>query len=205
MLTEDGPLRIEVPRDREGSFEPVLIPKHDRRFTGFDGTSAPAAGPAKLPPRPSRRPPAAAPACAVTAPPAAGNARAKGSANARKVGRPSSHSVAALPHSVARPSIVQVKMTRATGACAAARRACEGGIGDVAHAEAAEGGNQRGPGRRGHRRQREAQSSGRLRSAGAEEFALRAIQRLAQALAMKGDPAQGLAVAQAGLQRPCPG
>ena len=34
--TEDGPLRIEVPRDREGSFEPVLIPKHERRFTGFD-------------------------------------------------------------------------------------------------------------------------------------------------------------------------
>ena len=27
---------IEVPRDREGSFEPVLIPKHERRFTGFD-------------------------------------------------------------------------------------------------------------------------------------------------------------------------
>ena len=36
VLTEDGPLRIEVPRDREGSFEPLLIPKHDRRFTGFD-------------------------------------------------------------------------------------------------------------------------------------------------------------------------
>jgi putative transposase len=35
-LTDDGPLRIEVPRDREGSFEPVLIPKHERRFTGFD-------------------------------------------------------------------------------------------------------------------------------------------------------------------------
>ena len=34
--TEDGPLRIEVPRDREGSFEPILIPKHERRFTGFD-------------------------------------------------------------------------------------------------------------------------------------------------------------------------
>jgi putative transposase len=34
--TEDGPLRIEVPRDREGSFEPLLIPKHERRFTGFD-------------------------------------------------------------------------------------------------------------------------------------------------------------------------
>jgi transposase-like protein len=36
VLTEDGPLRIEVPRDRSGSFEPVLIPKHERRFTGFD-------------------------------------------------------------------------------------------------------------------------------------------------------------------------
>ncbi len=36
VLTENGPLRIEVPRDREGSFEPLLIPKHDRRFTGFD-------------------------------------------------------------------------------------------------------------------------------------------------------------------------
>ena len=36
VLTEDGPLRIEVPRDREGSFEPMLIPKHERRFTGFD-------------------------------------------------------------------------------------------------------------------------------------------------------------------------
>lgn len=36
VLTEDGPLRIEVPRDRQGSFEPLLIPKHERRFTGFD-------------------------------------------------------------------------------------------------------------------------------------------------------------------------
>lgn len=36
VLTEDGPLRIEVPRDRDGSFEPLLIPKHQRRFTGFD-------------------------------------------------------------------------------------------------------------------------------------------------------------------------
>ena len=34
--TQDGPLRIEVPRDRQGSFEPLLIPKHERRFTGFD-------------------------------------------------------------------------------------------------------------------------------------------------------------------------
>lgn len=36
VQTEDGPLRIEVPRDREGSFEPLLIAKHERRFTGFD-------------------------------------------------------------------------------------------------------------------------------------------------------------------------
>ncbi|WP_386337224.1 IS256 family transposase [Xanthomonas citri pv. citri] len=36
VLTEDGPLRIQVPRDRQGSFEPILIPKHERRFTGFD-------------------------------------------------------------------------------------------------------------------------------------------------------------------------
>ena len=36
VLTERGPVRVELPRDREGSFEPILIPKHDRRFTGFD-------------------------------------------------------------------------------------------------------------------------------------------------------------------------
>ena len=36
LLTDDGPLRIEVPRDREGEFEPKLIGKHERRFTGFD-------------------------------------------------------------------------------------------------------------------------------------------------------------------------
>lgn len=36
VLTEEGPLRIDVPRDRDSSFEPLLIPKHERRFTGFD-------------------------------------------------------------------------------------------------------------------------------------------------------------------------
>jgi transposase-like protein len=36
VLTDDGPLGIDVPRDREGSFEPRFIPKHERRFTGFD-------------------------------------------------------------------------------------------------------------------------------------------------------------------------
>jgi transposase-like protein len=36
VLTDDGPVRIEVPRDRNGEFEPKLIGKHERRFTGFD-------------------------------------------------------------------------------------------------------------------------------------------------------------------------
>ena len=37
VLTGEGPLRVEIPRDRNGSFEPLLIAKHERRFTGFDG------------------------------------------------------------------------------------------------------------------------------------------------------------------------
>ena len=36
VLTDDGPLALEVPRDRAGTFEPRLIAKHERRFTGFD-------------------------------------------------------------------------------------------------------------------------------------------------------------------------
>ncbi|WP_415913767.1 IS256 family transposase, partial [Paraburkholderia sp. J63] len=36
IITERGAVRVEVPRDRDGSFEPILIPKHERRFTGFD-------------------------------------------------------------------------------------------------------------------------------------------------------------------------
>src|SRR5262245_48430444 len=36
VLTDDGALAIDVPRDREGTFEPQLIGKHERRFTGFD-------------------------------------------------------------------------------------------------------------------------------------------------------------------------
>jgi transposase-like protein len=36
VLTDDGPVPIEVPRDRAGTFEPQLIGKHERRFTGFD-------------------------------------------------------------------------------------------------------------------------------------------------------------------------
>ena len=36
VITDDGPLRIDVPRDRHGAFEPQIVGKHERRFTGFD-------------------------------------------------------------------------------------------------------------------------------------------------------------------------
>ena len=36
ILTDQGSLEIEVPRDRESSFEPQLIKKGERRFSGFD-------------------------------------------------------------------------------------------------------------------------------------------------------------------------
>src|SRR3954468_22157604 len=36
VLTDEGPVQIDVPRDRHGSYEPMLIGKHERRFTGFD-------------------------------------------------------------------------------------------------------------------------------------------------------------------------
>ncbi|MCO2636641.1 IS256 family transposase [Pseudomonas aeruginosa] len=36
VITDRGPVRGDVPRDRDGSFEPILIPEHERRFTGFD-------------------------------------------------------------------------------------------------------------------------------------------------------------------------
>jgi len=36
VLTDDGSVTIAVPRDRAGTFEPRLIPKHERRFEGFD-------------------------------------------------------------------------------------------------------------------------------------------------------------------------
>ena len=34
--TEHGSVRVEQPRDRKGSFEPQIVPKHQRRFEGFD-------------------------------------------------------------------------------------------------------------------------------------------------------------------------
>src|SRR4030095_14483168 len=36
VLNDEGPVGMEVPRDREGTLEPQLIGKHERRFTGFD-------------------------------------------------------------------------------------------------------------------------------------------------------------------------
>lgn len=36
LRTVDGPLRVELPRDRDGSFEPRIVPKHERSFSGFD-------------------------------------------------------------------------------------------------------------------------------------------------------------------------
>jgi len=36
VLTETGSVRLAIPRDREGRFEPALIAKYKRRFPGFD-------------------------------------------------------------------------------------------------------------------------------------------------------------------------
>jgi putative transposase len=36
VLTDDGPVELAVPRDRAGTFEPVIVPKHARRIPGFD-------------------------------------------------------------------------------------------------------------------------------------------------------------------------
>ena len=36
LRCDDGKLAIKVPRDRNGDFQPTLIPKHQREFDGFD-------------------------------------------------------------------------------------------------------------------------------------------------------------------------
>ncbi|WP_415854154.1 IS256 family transposase [Sinomonas sp. G460-2] len=36
VLTQIGPVQIEVPRDRDGSFSPVIVPKRARRLGGVD-------------------------------------------------------------------------------------------------------------------------------------------------------------------------
>ena len=36
VQTDVGPVDLEVPRDRDGSFDPIVVPKHARRLSGFD-------------------------------------------------------------------------------------------------------------------------------------------------------------------------
>ena len=36
LITEHGPVGIDTPRDRDGSFEPKIVRKRQRRFEGFD-------------------------------------------------------------------------------------------------------------------------------------------------------------------------
>ncbi len=36
VRTEVGQIPLRVPRDRDGSFEPLIVPKHARRLAGFD-------------------------------------------------------------------------------------------------------------------------------------------------------------------------
>jgi putative transposase len=36
LITEHGPVPIDTPRDRDGSFEPKIVRKRQRRFEGFD-------------------------------------------------------------------------------------------------------------------------------------------------------------------------
>ena len=36
VISEDGRFEVDVPRDRDGSFEPQIVKKHQRRLTGMD-------------------------------------------------------------------------------------------------------------------------------------------------------------------------
>jgi len=36
VISDNDTIELEVPRDRDGEFEPQIIPKHQRRFNGFD-------------------------------------------------------------------------------------------------------------------------------------------------------------------------
>lgn len=35
-ITDRGPVDVAIPRDRDGTFDPLLISKHERRFRGFN-------------------------------------------------------------------------------------------------------------------------------------------------------------------------
>jgi transposase-like protein len=36
LRSDQGLLQIEIPRDRQGKYDPVIVPKHQREFNGFD-------------------------------------------------------------------------------------------------------------------------------------------------------------------------
>lgn len=36
ITTDSGPVQVRIPRDREGTFEPQLVKKHQTRLEGFD-------------------------------------------------------------------------------------------------------------------------------------------------------------------------
>jgi len=36
LITDHGPLELEIPRDREGAFEPIIVPKNQTRVKGLD-------------------------------------------------------------------------------------------------------------------------------------------------------------------------
>ena len=36
MLTDSGEVAVEVPQDRNGSFDPVIVPKRQRRLSSID-------------------------------------------------------------------------------------------------------------------------------------------------------------------------
>jgi putative transposase len=38
---EFGELAVKIPRDRQGIFEPQSVPKHQRRWKGFDASYIP--------------------------------------------------------------------------------------------------------------------------------------------------------------------
>ena len=44
MLTDQGQVRIDVPRDRKSRFEPQLVKKGQRQLAGLDEKSSPCIG-----------------------------------------------------------------------------------------------------------------------------------------------------------------
>lgn len=47
ITTDVGKVTVQVPRDRDGSYEPQIVRKHQRRRAGFDDGTVAAAGPGR--------------------------------------------------------------------------------------------------------------------------------------------------------------